>query len=180
MGTSTDPSQPSVDRTRLRLLGGALAAVAAAVSRPCVAAVHSPALRAIKLHNTHTGESLLTPYWEDGANLPEGLANIAHVLRDHRTDTVHPIEPALLDLLDDVAAAIDICRSLKVPLVARGGGTSQWRPDLIEDNHWIETPDREGYHFSVDLVDKGIPLKKMAVWNGMLRSVASVAGTGTE
>ena len=38
------------------------------------------------------------------------------------------------------------------------GGTSQWRPDLIEDNHWIETPDREGYHFSVDLVDKGIEM----------------------
>ncbi len=99
MGTSTNPSQPSVERTRLRLLGGALAAAAAAVARPCVAAVQAPAPRAIKLHNTHTGESLLTPYWEDGAYLPEGLANIAHVLRDHRTDTVHPIEPALLDLL---------------------------------------------------------------------------------
>ena len=34
--------------------------------------------------------------------------------------------------------------------------------------------------FPLYLVDKGIPLKKMAVWNGMLRSVASVAGTGTE
>jgi hypothetical protein len=27
------------------------------------------------------------------------------------------------------------------------------------------------------LADKGIPLKKMAVWNGIIPSMASVAGT---
>ncbi len=99
MGTSTPPNQPTVDRSRLRLLGAAFAAAAASIARPSFAAVHAPVPRALKLRNTHTGESVLTPYWADGDYLPEGLANIAHVLRDHRNDTVHPIEPGLLDLL---------------------------------------------------------------------------------
>ena len=36
------------------------------------------------------------------------------------------------------------------------GATNQWKPDLIEDNHWIETPDRPDYHFTEDIVDHAI------------------------
>lgn len=36
------------------------------------------------------------------------------------------------------------------------GMTNQWQPDLIEDNHWLETPDDPDYHFSADIVDKAI------------------------
>ncbi|MCB8954896.1 MAG: arylsulfatase [Nocardioides sp.] len=36
------------------------------------------------------------------------------------------------------------------------GMTNQWRPDLIEDNHWVDTPERPGYHFTEDIVDKAI------------------------
>lgn len=39
-----------------------------------------------------------------------------------------------------------------------GGGTHQFRPDLIEDNHWLPTPDDEDYHFSSDIVDKAIEM----------------------
>ncbi len=34
--------------------------------------------------------------------------------------------------------------------------TSQWKPELTEDNHRVETPDREGYHLTEDLVDHAI------------------------
>ncbi|MBW1709204.1 MAG: arylsulfatase [Deltaproteobacteria bacterium] len=36
------------------------------------------------------------------------------------------------------------------------GETNQWKPDLVYDNHRIETPDRPGYHVSEDIVDKSI------------------------
>jgi len=39
-----------------------------------------------------------------------------------------------------------------------GGGTHQFRPALIEDNHWVRTPDDEDYHFSSDIVDKAIDM----------------------
>ncbi len=39
-----------------------------------------------------------------------------------------------------------------------GGETSQWYPDLVEDNHTIEQPAQpeDGYHLSADLADKAI------------------------
>ncbi|MGZ5317968.1 MAG: sulfatase-like hydrolase/transferase, partial [Actinomycetota bacterium] len=39
-----------------------------------------------------------------------------------------------------------------------GGDTSQWYPDLVEDNHQVEPPKtpNEGYHLTEDLVDKSI------------------------
>ena len=36
------------------------------------------------------------------------------------------------------------------------GMTNQWRPDLIEDNHWTEQPDDPDYHFTSDIVDRAI------------------------
>lgn len=43
-----------------------------------------------------------------------------------------------------------------------GGETSQWYPDLVEDNHFIEQPysPEEGYHLSKDLADKAIEMIK--------------------
>ena len=39
-----------------------------------------------------------------------------------------------------------------------GGDTSQWYPDLVYDNHQVESPriSEEGYHLGEDLVDKAI------------------------
>ena len=41
-----------------------------------------------------------------------------------------------------------------------GGETSQWYPDLVEDNHFIEPPDspENGYHLSKDLADQAIKM----------------------
>lgn len=36
------------------------------------------------------------------------------------------------------------------------GSTDQYRPELVEDHHKIEPPDREDYHLSEDLVDRSI------------------------
>ncbi len=37
-----------------------------------------------------------------------------------------------------------------------GGETDQWAPLLVQDNHFIEAPQSEGYHLSEDLVDQTI------------------------
>lgn len=36
------------------------------------------------------------------------------------------------------------------------GETNQWHPELVLDNHHISAPDHEGYHLSVDIVDKSM------------------------
>lgn len=37
-----------------------------------------------------------------------------------------------------------------------GGETDQWAPLLVQDNHFIDTPVRPGYHLTEDLVDRAI------------------------
>ncbi|MES2983746.1 MAG: DUF882 domain-containing protein [Pseudomonadota bacterium] len=81
-------------------LGGAALLMAAPhfISTAQAALLHSPARR-IALNNLHTGETCALTYWEDGDYLPEAMATINRVLRDHRTNETHPIDPALMDLL---------------------------------------------------------------------------------
>jgi uncharacterized protein YcbK (DUF882 family) len=58
-----------------------------------------PQARRLAFDNLHTGEKLDVAYWENGAYVPDALAAVNHVLRDHYDNTVHRIEPGLLDLL---------------------------------------------------------------------------------
>jgi uncharacterized protein YcbK (DUF882 family) len=55
--------------------------------------------RTLALHNTHTGEFLLSTFWRNGQYDRQALADIDHILRDHRTDQIKAIDPGLLDLL---------------------------------------------------------------------------------
>ncbi|HXV01639.1 MAG TPA: DUF882 domain-containing protein [Caulobacteraceae bacterium] len=55
--------------------------------------------RRLAFDNLHTGEKLDVAYWENGAYVPSALAAVNYVLRDHRSNEVHYIEPRLLDLL---------------------------------------------------------------------------------
>jgi uncharacterized protein YcbK (DUF882 family) len=62
-------------------------------------------VRSLAFSNLHTGEALRVVYREGDAYVPGALASLDHLLRDHRTGEVHPIEPALFDLLADLREA---------------------------------------------------------------------------
>jgi len=55
--------------------------------------------RKISLYNTHTSEILNVAYWEQGRYIPEAIAELNKMLRDHRTNEVAPIDRKLFDLL---------------------------------------------------------------------------------
>ncbi len=55
--------------------------------------------RRLSFYHIHTRESLDTAFWSGGGYRREGLDAIDRLLRDHRTGTVHAIDPPLLDLL---------------------------------------------------------------------------------
>lgn len=85
-----------------------LSAAGASLALPFVpgSAVAAPRERAsrqiLSFEHLHTGEALTLTYTEDGLYLAEVLPRLAHLLRDHYTDGEHAIDPALLDLLDEV------------------------------------------------------------------------------
>jgi uncharacterized protein YcbK (DUF882 family) len=54
--------------------------------------------RSLSFYNTHTGEGLEVVYWSRGKYRKQALADIDHILRDHRTDEVKAIDIRLLDL----------------------------------------------------------------------------------
>lgn len=83
----------------LGLAGGAVAGLAA---QPVPAFAASGAVsgsRSLSFLNLHTGEKVMADFWSKGRLLPDGLTEISHVLRDHRTDEAWPIDPKLLELL---------------------------------------------------------------------------------
>lgn len=63
--------------------------------------------RVLALHNLHTEESIQTVYWAEGGYVPEGLAQLNHVLRDHRCDEACAMDPSLFDLLFLLHGAVD-------------------------------------------------------------------------
>ena len=103
-------------RTALRslALGGAGALALVAAPRPVLA--EAAASRRLVLHNTHTAESLAVEYCRDGSYCGPALAAVNQVLRDHRNGAVHPIDPALLDLLH--AAAVRCERDAEFEVIS--------------------------------------------------------------
>jgi uncharacterized protein YcbK (DUF882 family) len=63
-------------------------------------------VRILHFHNLHTGETLRATYWEHGRYVPDALAGIDLLLRDHRRDAVHPIDTGLLDTLHTLQSAL--------------------------------------------------------------------------
>jgi uncharacterized protein YcbK (DUF882 family) len=86
---------------RTFLAAGLAAAVACFTPYKAFASVLKafPLEKSLAFYNTHTGETLRTVYANHGVYVPQALAEINHILRDHRTGEVREIEPALLDLL---------------------------------------------------------------------------------
>lgn len=78
-----------------------MTAAAATLARPLEAAVAAlgPGPRALSFFNLHTEESLSTTYFDGHQHSPAALDEVNYILRDHRAEQVHPIDPELLDLL---------------------------------------------------------------------------------
>ncbi|HDT13273.1 MAG TPA: DUF882 domain-containing protein [Candidatus Aminicenantes bacterium] len=95
---------------RRRFLGLGAAALAwpfltrlSAYASPASAMVLPPD-RSLSFFNTHTGESMAVAYCRNGCIVPESLAKIDHILRDHRTGEIKEIDVGLLDLLHSLAS----------------------------------------------------------------------------
>lgn len=85
-------------RRALRASVGGL--IAAAAPSAAFGAIRSgEGERALAFNHLHTGETLSTPYWEDGQYISGALAEIDTVLRDFRTGEKIRIDTGLLDFL---------------------------------------------------------------------------------
>ena len=101
-------------------------------------------------------EITVVVYWDQGSYLPDALSHISYVLRDHRTDEVHSIDPMTLDLLAAISRKVDARHSFEI--------ISGYRSPLT--NKLLRSKSRSvaknSYHMqgkAVDLRLPGVPLK---------------------
>ncbi len=69
------------------------------------ASAENDAGQTIRMYNTHTRESISVAHRDARGYIPEALDRINHFLRCHYNNEVHPIDPALIDLLCKVDRA---------------------------------------------------------------------------
>jgi uncharacterized protein YcbK (DUF882 family) len=62
--------------------------------------------RRLKLKNVNTGETFDGPYRDSQGPIPDAVADLAVLLRDHHVDKVGPVSVATLDFLADVLDAV--------------------------------------------------------------------------
>jgi uncharacterized protein YcbK (DUF882 family) len=95
------------DRQRRALLAGAAALVPLALAAPWGRARAARPERGLSFRHLHTGERLSVTYYAEGDYVAESLSEVDRLLRDFRTGEVHPIDPALLDILHDLTVAVE-------------------------------------------------------------------------
>ena len=84
--------------------GAASAAFLAAIGAAQVVAQNGE--RSISLYNIHTKETVTAVFKKDGKYVEAGLAQVNHVLRDHRRNEETRMDPALIDILWEVHAEL--------------------------------------------------------------------------
>lgn len=113
--------------------------------------------RSLSLLNTHTGERLKeVVYWEQGSYIIDALDNLNHILRDHRTNEVHPIDPMTLDLMAAISRKVGAKRSFEI---ISGYRSPQTNRALSRNSSGVA---KNSYHMqgkAIDLRLPGVPLK---------------------
>ncbi len=71
-----------------------------------VAAIPRKPERMIHLVNAHTEEQAQLVYWRNGKYLPDAMRQIARVMRDHNNNSMHQMDPHLMDLLVDLRRSL--------------------------------------------------------------------------
>ncbi len=124
--------------------------------------------RELRLLNTHTGEKLKRVYWAEGRYDTDVLKEIAHLMRDHRSDERHEIDPALLDALHAMQLKLESGDSFHIISGYRSPATNA---RLREGNAGVA---RKSYHMRGMAVDIRLPGRDLT----HLRNAAVEIGFG--
>ncbi len=94
-------------------LAAALVLAAPGIARAALA-LRSGEPAELSFYNTHTSERLELVYRDTNGYLPDAMAAVAHILRDHRNDEIKPIDPALLEQLHRIGAVLGTAQPFHV------------------------------------------------------------------
>jgi uncharacterized protein YcbK (DUF882 family) len=154
---------------RRGFLAGAASLILMSASAHAAQGLRRPARpRLLKLHNLQTGESLSEVYWADGEYLPQCMARIDWLLRDHHRGETRMIDHKLLDLLHNVSRKLDYNGTVEVVSAYRSAATNQ---KLAEKGRGVAP---NSLHTQGMAVDIRIPKRNLA----QVRDAAMQVGGG--
>lgn len=114
--------------------------------------------RRLALLNLHTGERLSTVYWAGGRYLDEAVAELARVLRDHRSGEVGPMAPGLLDLLHGLAGALGATGPVEIISGYRSPASNEW---LAQNSTGVSRKSLHTLGMAADIRLPGRPLEDL-------------------
>ena len=113
--------------------------------------------RTLSLLNTHTGERLKeVTYCEQGSYIPDALNNLNYLLRDHRVNEVHSIDPITLDLMAAISRKVDARRPFEI---ISGYRSPQSNQALRSNSRGVAKNSLHMQGKAIDLRLPGVPLK---------------------
>ena len=107
--------------------------------------------RSISLYNPTTHETLTTVYWANGHYLSDSLADINHIMRDHRTNQVKPIDRGLLNVMNDIRRKLNYDK----PFHVISGYRSRKTNDLLRRRG--RKAARNSFHLTGEAADIRLP-----------------------
>ncbi len=115
--------------------------------------------RRLRLRNTHTDEYIDITYFENGAHLPDALAELDRFLRDFRTGEVHRMDPDVLDVASSIASAAG--RPLGTFEVISGYRSPRTNALLHEHSSGVATHSMHLQGRALDLRMPGVPTTRL-------------------
>lgn len=140
------------------LTGGILAGCAGPVPQTTAEAPSAP--RRIALYNTDNGERLSVVYRNNGEYDQAALSAVSNFMRDRRSGEIDPVDPALVDLLADIIAKLNLPDSTEVHITS-GYRSPASNAILARTNGNVAD---DSYHMrgkAVDMRIPGVPLTKV-------------------
>lgn len=153
----TKPAAAGLSR-RMFLRGAGIAAVTFAAS-PRVRA-QATDRRELSFVHTHTGERLTTVYFEGGSYNEPALAQVNHLLRDFRTETVFPIDPKVLDRLFTLQSLTGNHQPYEVISGYRSPATNA---ALREGSHGVAEHSLHMQGRAIDVRLEGFPTERLVI-----------------
>lgn len=147
----------SIDHSRRSFLVKSTTILVAGTLLPQVSFAKTKAVKAaspvkrLTLYNTHTGEWFKGAYKFHNQYVPEALTALNKLLRDWRTDQIHPIDPRLLDLIFDLQKGLGVTQPFDVISGYRSPKTNAM---LCESSHGVA---KKSLHVSGAAIDIRLP-----------------------
>ncbi len=155
-------NQQKIDRRKFLKLG-ALAVVAGIFPVPVFGGFDRfSSVRKLSFYNTHTEETLDVSYCIRDRYCPDALQSINHILRDHRTGEIAPVDPGLLDLLHDLSRRVGTSSPFHVISGYRSPAT----------NATLRTRSRNVARHSLHMAGKAVDIRLPGCGLGSLRQAA--------